>query len=294
MANSPAVLAMQHFIAWKGIFPSRGGDERPAVFNQGMIQTFAGIIPPFGAPPAAGQLVSIGSAHMLFALYGTTFGGNGRDRFQLPNLENRIAIGGSPVGGKGQQTLTVNYLIAAGKSDVPFPGTIIAFGGDFVPDGWLAADGRLLPVSSNRAVFEAIGKTYGGDGVKDFALPDLNGAAPVGAGRGRDLPAVELGQKVSGTVPGLGLNYLISTGGIYPPSDGEGELPYREGYYGQVIAYAGSRVPSGWALCDGALLPIRTNMPLFSIIGNAYGGDQQVSFALPDLRGRMLAGPAPG
>jgi microcystin-dependent protein len=44
--------------------------------------------------------------------------------------------------------------------------------------------------------------------------------------------------------------------------------------------------PKGWALCDGALLPINQNQGLFSLLGTTYGGNGQTNFALPDLRGR--------
>jgi microcystin-dependent protein len=44
--------------------------------------------------------------------------------------------------------------------------------------------------------------------------------------------------------------------------------------------------PKGWALCDGQLLPINQNQPLFSLLGTTFGGDGRVNFALPDLRGR--------
>jgi microcystin-dependent protein len=44
--------------------------------------------------------------------------------------------------------------------------------------------------------------------------------------------------------------------------------------------------PQGWALCNGQLLPIAQNQALFSLLGTTYGGDGQVNFALPDLRGR--------
>lgn len=44
--------------------------------------------------------------------------------------------------------------------------------------------------------------------------------------------------------------------------------------------------PKGWALCDGQLLPINQNQPLFSLLGTTYGGDGRVNFALPDMRGR--------
>lgn len=44
--------------------------------------------------------------------------------------------------------------------------------------------------------------------------------------------------------------------------------------------------PKGWALCNGALLPINQNQALFSLLGTTYGGDGRVNFGLPDLRGR--------
>lgn len=45
--------------------------------------------------------------------------------------------------------------------------------------------------------------------------------------------------------------------------------------------------PKGWALCDGQLLPINQNQPLFSLLGTTYGGDGRVNFALPNLQGRV-------
>src|SRR5215212_2147338 len=47
-----------------------------------------------------------------------------------------------------------------------------------------------------------------------------------------------------------------------------------------------ARVPSGWARCDGQLLPISGNQQLFSLLGTMYGGDGATTFGLPDLRGR--------
>ena len=45
--------------------------------------------------------------------------------------------------------------------------------------------------------------------------------------------------------------------------------------------------PKGWALCNGQLLPINQNQALFSLLGTTYGGDGRVTFALPDLQGRV-------
>src|SRR5580692_470393 len=43
--------------------------------------------------------------------------------------------------------------------------------------------------------------------------------------------------------------------------------------------------PKGWALCNGQLLPINQNQPLFSLLGTTYGGDGRVNFGLPNLQG---------
>jgi microcystin-dependent protein len=45
--------------------------------------------------------------------------------------------------------------------------------------------------------------------------------------------------------------------------------------------------PKGWARCDGQLLPINQNQPLFALLGTTFGGDGRVNFALPDLRARV-------
>jgi microcystin-dependent protein len=43
--------------------------------------------------------------------------------------------------------------------------------------------------------------------------------------------------------------------------------------------------PKGWALCNGQLLPINQNQPLFALLGTTYGGDGRVNFGLPNLQG---------
>jgi len=67
-------------------------------------------------------------------------------------------------------------------------------------------------------------------------------------------------------------------------------------FIGQIILFAGNYAPLNWAFCNGALLPISENEALFAILGTTYGGDGQVTFALPDLRGRapVHVGGSPG
>jgi microcystin-dependent protein len=63
-----------------------------------------------------------------------------------------------------------------------------------------------------------------------------------------------------------------------------------DGYIGEIVIVAFDFAPRGWACCDGQLLPVATNMPLFSLLGFTYGGDGRTNFALPDLRGRVPVG----
>ena len=65
-------------------------------------------------------------------------------------------------------------------------------------------------------------------------------------------------------------------------------------FIGEVIMFGGNFAPRGWAFCDGQLLAISSNTALFSILGTTYGGDGRTTFALPDLRGRVVKGPRNG
>src|SRR5436309_6121983 len=58
-------------------------------------------------------------------------------------------------------------------------------------------------------------------------------------------------------------------------------------YVGEIRIFAGNFAPAGWMFCEGQLLPISENEPLFNLIGTTYGGDGQSTFGLPDLRGRI-------
>jgi microcystin-dependent protein len=58
-------------------------------------------------------------------------------------------------------------------------------------------------------------------------------------------------------------------------------------YLGEIRYVSFNFAPSGWAMCNGQLLPINQNAALFNLIGTTYGGDGQTTFALPDMRGRV-------
>jgi microcystin-dependent protein len=91
----------------------------------------------------------------------------------------------------------------------PFVAEIRVFPFNFAPKGWAWCDGQLLPLSQNTALFSLLGTTYGGDGKSNFALPDLQGRAPMHPGQG----------------PGLSLHDLGETGGSETVSLLESEIP---------------------------------------------------------------------
>jgi microcystin-dependent protein len=91
----------------------------------------------------------------------------------------------------------------------PFVAEIRIFPFNFAPKGWAWCDGQILPLSQNTALFSLLGTTYGGDGKSNFALPDLQGSAPMHPGQG----------------PGLSLHDLGETGGSETVTLLESEIP---------------------------------------------------------------------
>jgi len=77
----------------------------------------------------------------------------------------------------------------------PFVGEIMMFGGNFCPRGWANADGQLLPINQNQALFSLLGTTYGGDGRTTLGLPDLRGRVPLHIGQGPGLTDRRQGNK---------------------------------------------------------------------------------------------------
>lgn len=75
---------------------------------------------------------------------------------------------------------------------------------------------------------------------------------------------------------------------------GSAQAQASDQYLGQLMAVGFNFCPRGWASADGQLLAISTNTALFSLLGTTYGGDGQVTFALPDLRGRSIVHPGQG
>jgi microcystin-dependent protein len=123
----------------------------------------------------------------------------------------------------------------------PFIGELRLFGNNFCPRNWAKAEGQLLPISSNTALFSLLGTTYGGDGRTTFALPNLTGRAPVGVGTGPGLSTYSWGQRTGGDTRTLSVAQLPShshtmraSNNAIDTHDGAGDL---FGDFGGFLAY---------------------------------------------------------
>ena len=76
-----------------------------------------------------------------------------------------------------------------------FIGEIRIFPLNFVPRGWMACNGQLLPISQYAALFSILGTTYGGNGKTTFALPNLQGRVALNPGQGPGLSDRDLGEQ---------------------------------------------------------------------------------------------------
>ena len=98
-----------------------------------------------------------------------------------------------------------------------FVGQIIAWSNPEIPKGWAACNGQLLPIGSWQSLWMLLGTTYGGDGRTTFALPDLRGRMPIGAGEGPGLSSRLRGAKE-------GYEYHTLTTAELPPHSHQSEI----------------------------------------------------------------------
>lgn len=130
----------------------------------------------------------------------------------------------------------------------PFVAEIRIFPFNFAPKGWAFCDGQLMPISQNTALFSLLGTTYGGDGKSTFALPDLQGSAPMHPGQG----------------PGLQLHDLGETGGSESVTLLQSEIPAHAHLVGRATATNGDSVTpvnSIWAQTPGGRGSVFTYHP---------------------------------
>jgi microcystin-dependent protein len=88
--------------------------------------------------------------------------------------------------------------------DNVFIGEIIMFGGNYAIQGFQLAQGQIVAIASNTALFSLLGTMYGGNGTTTFGLPDLRGRVAIGQGQGPGLTNRALGEQ--GGFPGVAIN----------------------------------------------------------------------------------------
>jgi microcystin-dependent protein len=140
----------------------------------------------------------------------------------------------------------------------PFVAEIRIFAGSFAPTGWALCNGQLIPISQNTALFSLLGTFYGGDGKSTFALPNLQGSAPMHQGQG----------------PGLSQRFLGEQGGEPAVTLLQSEMPGHS--HGAKANAAGNDQVSPVNNVWGALGTTRTPPPLYQTTQNT----QMSPFAL--------------
>jgi microcystin-dependent protein len=128
----------------------------------------------------------------------------------------------------------------------PFLAEIRIFACNFAPTGWSMCNGQLLPISQNTALFSLLGTTYGGDGKSTFALPDLQGSAPLQQGQGPGLSPYDLGEQTGSPTVSLIENEIPSHPHFFMASSNAGTTESAAGNQLGVGA-SGSKVQSYFA-----------------------------------------------
>jgi len=94
--------------------------------------------------------------------------------------------------------LALAAMAAAGRAQAQVPacmlGEVRTFAGNFAPVSWALAQGQILPISQNTALFSLLGTMYGGNGQTTFALPDYRSRFAIGFGQGPGLSQYDIGQ----------------------------------------------------------------------------------------------------
>jgi len=175
--RSLAPQGLQYCIALAGVNPM---DSRPSKVAEIAIlpyKTSASWL------QCNGRLLQIAQSKSLFQVLGTSFGGDGQTSFGLPNLTSVVPSFPQSGFGKPQPkkvsrpgpTQSIYCICAQGTSvsEAPFLAEVRMFPTMAVPSGWSNCNGQLLPINRNQALFALLGLTFGGDGLRTFALPNL-------------------------------------------------------------------------------------------------------------------------
>jgi microcystin-dependent protein len=144
----------------------------------------------------------------------------------------------------------------------PYLSEIRLFSFNFAPKGWAQCNGQLLPINQNQALFSLLGTTYGGDGRVNFALPNLQGQAPMHMGNG---------------------HVLGETAGEYNHTVTLGEMPVHTHIVTASAANGSTAGPAVPAAANNLYGPPSNLVPLDPSSLTAVGGSQPHSNTMPYL-----------
>ncbi|MES2177546.1 MAG: tail fiber protein [Gemmatimonadota bacterium] len=202
-----------------------------------------------------GTLMTPSQNYALFAILGTRFGGQDVSSFALPDYR-----GAAPAGLTYCIALEGAFPARDSMQGDPVVGEISLLPTNFVLAENVECNGQLLELwtyGPYQRLFSVVGTRFGGDGTKNFGVPNLKALAPQGSA------------------------YYIATKGPMPK--------LVEPFIGEVRIFPGMDVPNDWLPCSGQTLPIRGHQELYSLIGDRFGGDQ-TQFTLPNLKQLAPAG----
>jgi microcystin-dependent protein len=208
---------------------------------------------------ASGYSLSVNLYSTLFSLIGTTFGGNGKVTFALPNLPSLSGDFGPYLPASVDPYVCYSGLYPSQEVSPPvqcLAGNIQLTGDRWVRPGWLPADGRR--VDGYPALYAQIGTSFGGDGITDYTLPNVT--AP----------------------PGL-QNIICADGTAWTPSSAENpDGTPSQCTLGELNLFATTSSPANELPADGREVSTGLAPELFANLGTTFGGDGLSTFGLPD------------
>lgn len=256
----------------------------------GEVRLFAGERVPGDWHVCDGTLLSINEHQALYALLGTTWGGDGNKTFAIPDLRSRVPVGVGQgigltlrvLGGMfGEETAVAKLA----KHTHAFQATTSA-ATTMTPNGAVLA--KVAPVDPVDGLYIADAET------NTVAKLDADAVEPAGGSGSHP-----------NSMPAMALTYMIALMGLFP-APGKSAPRHKKRHHrlkqgqddealtGEVRAFPYFRLPPGWMACDGMLLPVGQYQALFAVIGNKFGGDGKTTFALPNLCNRIVVGTGEG
>lgn len=229
----------------------------------GEIRMISGTYAPKGWTFCEGQVLPIGQNQALFALLGTTYGGDGQTTFALPDLRGRVPVHW----GLGSAGVQINLGDTGGEENHTLTATE------------MPQHNHLVNASSAWATLNSPANAVWASTVTNPYTAQPNQAMNAGA-----ITPSGGATAHSNMQPYMVMNFCIALEGILPT---RGLYSMSDAFLGEIRMFAGNFSPDGWSLCNGQLLPISQYTTLFSILSNRFGGDGQTTFALPDLCARV-------